>query len=600
MKPLSFFRSPTLWLIILFVTNSLSSLAQSSRSIHFEELKKYNSMNISGEKAWDEYHGFSAEVQSKKFKPQYSLQKEVLGWHPYWQGSAYLNYNYSLLSEISYFSFEVDVHTGKSVTMHEWMTTSLVDEAKNNGVKVSLTVTLFDDHEILLNNAALMDTLIETLIKTVQARNGDGVNIDFEAVPSTLRENLTYFMEKLCGRFHQEIPGSRVSIDLPAVDWGGTFNVAAMNNYVDLFLIMGYGYHWSGSDQAGPVAPKNYGSIWSNRSVVRSINDYLKAGISPEKLCLGVPYYGREWQTASNAIPSSALSSGASVTYSKAAQNYQNSKPYIWDDHSLTPAFVYQDNQNNWYQCWIDDATSLGYKYDHANLMELAGIGIWAMGYEGNYTHLSNAIVEKLTDADKTITSGKFYDTGGPHGLYYNNEDWTYTSIAPPGERIQLLMEQLSLEGGADSLIIYDGATPSSPLLKQYSGNISSTDTLISQSNALCFKFTSDGQYTFKGWESSWEVFTDTVGIAQNAFRELKVFPNPFAEEINIRFQSNKMQTSEIFIVGSSGQLFFHQQVMIKNGDNRFSIYPGQLKTGGYILGVEFQGKYITKKILAW
>ena len=179
------------FVFIFSIFSSSFTKAQSSYSVHYDESKKYDSLGILTEKEWDEYNNFIPNQQKKKKSGTFTLQKEVFGWHPYWQGSSYLNYDYSLLTELSYFSYEVEAATGNAVTMREWETTPLVDEAQSHGVRVSLTVTLFSNHELFLTNQTAITTLIDNLIEAINARDADGVNIDFEAIPASQGENFT-------------------------------------------------------------------------------------------------------------------------------------------------------------------------------------------------------------------------------------------------------------------------------------------------------------------------------------------------------------------------------------------------------------------------
>ncbi len=103
----------TLIIFILFLSQNV--LSQQQIPIHYEETKKYDSLNFSSEKEWDLYNNYEKKNTSlTKSTKTYTLNKEVFGWHPYWSGSAYNDYDYSLLSEISYFSYEVNSATGNS------------------------------------------------------------------------------------------------------------------------------------------------------------------------------------------------------------------------------------------------------------------------------------------------------------------------------------------------------------------------------------------------------------------------------------------------------------------------------------------------------
>ena len=76
-------------------------------------------------------------------------------------------------------------------------------------------------------------------------------------------------------------------------------NINAMKNKVDYFVIMGYDYYWGGSTTAGPTDPL-YNFVTSyNYTLTKSITHYLNKGCPPNKLILGLPYYGREYGTVS-------------------------------------------------------------------------------------------------------------------------------------------------------------------------------------------------------------------------------------------------------------------------------------------------------------
>ena len=107
----------------------------------------------------------------------------VFGYHPYWNGTAYLNYEYNMLSHIAWFGLALSAG-GNITNDHGWPINGLVDLAHSHGVKVIVTVTLFENADIgtLLGNAGTRQSAINNLIAAVSEGNADGVNIDFEFV----------------------------------------------------------------------------------------------------------------------------------------------------------------------------------------------------------------------------------------------------------------------------------------------------------------------------------------------------------------------------------------------------------------------------------
>lgn len=388
-------------LVLCYCLFYLSAQAQ-YRSVHEEQNTYYRSLGLQTEADYDRLNGYSPVASpARTTQTLYTLQKKVFGFNPYWVGTAFASYDYSLLSTVAYFSYEVNPQTGSYNTIYAWKTTDFVPTAQAKGVKVVLAVTNFGStaNTTLLNNPRAKQTLVDSLIALVKFRKADGVNIDFETVPATARDSLSKFMRDLSLKMKAALPGSALSIDLPAVDWSNAFDVQAMVPFVDDFLIMGYDYYYSGSPKAGPVAPLNGSSLFGNLSISKSIDDYLAKGIPPAKLILAVPYYGRNWATVSDqpAAATSTPAVSASRVFST-AKNEARQYGRRWSVEAATPYYVYQQN-GQWNQTWYDDFESISLKYKTLNAKRLGGAGIWALSYDGTEPDLKNAIIYHLTDA---------------------------------------------------------------------------------------------------------------------------------------------------------------------------------------------------------
>jgi hypothetical protein len=66
----------------------------------------------------------------------------------------------------------------------------------------------------------------------------------------------------------------------------------------------------------------------------------------------------------------------------------------LWDDISKTPWTKW--NVGEWNQLWYDNDSSLGLKYDLAIQKNLMGVGMWALGYDGERQELWNLIDMKF------------------------------------------------------------------------------------------------------------------------------------------------------------------------------------------------------------
>jgi hypothetical protein len=421
------------------------------------------------------------------------------------------------------------------------MTDPVIDTALAQGVKVHLCVTLFSGHSAFFSNSVAQQRLIDNLISIINQRGIHGINIDFEAVPSSQGQNLTTFIQQLSSQLHTILPGSELSIATPAVNWSNTFDLPALVPWIDLFMIMTYDYYWGSSSLAGPVA-----GLWPltssfNYSTSRSITYYQSQGVSADKILMGVPYYGRDWPVASNTLPAQTTGSGTALTYRQivgSGNNNYSYNNYYWDYRSYNPYYSYQSG--TWRQCFFDNTRSLGHKYNIVNRRALAGIGIWALGYDNGHEELWDLIEDKFTGMPAEACSDTLYDTGGPIWNYNNNEAYIETIETNHTGPLILEFNALSLETGYDSLWIYDGASVAAELLLSLSGNDLPTygnkNTLVisTTSNIFTLRFKSEEQTTNAGYQLTWSCPTASLEESTEESSVVYVYPNPATDYLSI------------------------------------------------------------------
>ncbi len=486
---------------------------QLHKSIHQEEAEKYAQYNLNTDAQWDSLRGFQTGKEKKitvKSSRTCILNKRVYGWHPYWSNGSQTNYDWAGLTDLCYFAYEVNSATGNASNTHGWATAQVVTDAQSNGVNVTLCATLFSGHTAFLASASAKQTLISNLISLVQSRNAHGINIDFEGMGSSNTAGFTAFMIDLCNQMHAAVAGSEVSIALYSVDWSGVFDMAALNPYVDLFIIMGYDYYYSGSTTAGPESPLYNFQTSYNYTLTKSITYYLKQGASRSKLLLGLPYYGREWSTAAGTAPSSTSGSSNTVIYNAFRANangyYSNRH---WDVNSFSTWFPSQ-RSGQWWQCFVDDAYSMGKRFDIVNQQGIGGIGIWALGYDDGYSDYWNLIRDKFTDCAVVPCTDTIYDMGGPNRDYNANEKYTYTIAPANATSVTLNFSSFSTELNFDSLWIYNGPNITSPLIGVYTGS-TSPGIVSSTGGALTIRFKSDNATQAAGWQAIWNCSIDNI-----------------------------------------------------------------------------------------
>ncbi|MDN3666934.1 glycosyl hydrolase family 18 protein [Algibacter miyuki] len=334
-----------------------------------------------------------------------TLNKKVLGFLPYWERSAgaHNNIRYDLLTHLACFDFLVQLDASVS-TPAGWPWTTEINAAHAQGVKVVMTVVNFGGSDgadavawEMITNTAKQATFFANIKNIIQTYSLDGVNIDFEGMATAHRgAEFNTFMANLTNYIHTELPGKEVSVDGPAVNWGGWIMDDLVDS-VDYLVIMAYDYTSGSGANSGPVAPLTHHTSWK-RFIKRTVETGTYAAptaSNPEKLVLAVPYYGQQWKTDTNASESTTISHVGSTRYKNTVTEADTHGGFIWNANFEYPWYTWNDGVN-WNQVWTDNEISLSKKYDLAIENNLGGIGIWALNYDGTRPELWELINTKF------------------------------------------------------------------------------------------------------------------------------------------------------------------------------------------------------------
>ena len=320
-----------------------------------------------------------------------SLTHEVIGYLPYWEYDHYPDLDYNLLTQLNFFSAELDAY-GNVINDHNWDNLYIVEYAHERDVKVKLCATLFGQSELttLLSNPNNRENAINNLLERVINQNADGIDIDFELLPYSQRDNLVLFMQELSIAFHEEMEDPIITMATPAVDWSNAWDYHSLAQITDGLFIMGYNYFYSGSSTAGPVSP--LGDYYYDLEY--TMLDYIdKTDNQLDKLILGLPYYGYDWPVEDELINSETTGYGIARIYSD-AKTMSEQYGYNYSDDSQSAWFNY--NNSAWHQCWYDDSLSLSTKYEYIKTLDIKGVGIWALGYDDGHNELWGALYDEF------------------------------------------------------------------------------------------------------------------------------------------------------------------------------------------------------------
>lgn len=373
-------------------------------------------------------------------KPGY----EVFGFAPHWTFNRLDNVDFETLTTLAYFGIEAkaDGNLDKSSRGYEVFmsneATGVFKKAHKNGTRVVLTITQMNNDNIrsIMDDPAVQENLINQTVAMVKERGIDGVNIDFEYVgnPGTDYQNkFTIFSKNLTDRVHQEIPNSRVtaSVYASAVKDPKIYKIKDLSSVVDGIFMMAYDFAVAGSKNAIPTSPLygyKEGKYWYD---VSTAVDHFLAQMPAEKLILGVPWYGYNY-AVQNPEVKTATTTGYYTTYKKGrriykqfvplrsfAQTYNLAKNNLspntpgisnyqegFDEYGKVSWKAYYDTATSaWRMVFIDDSKSLSYKYDFVKEKKLAGVGMWALGFDDGSGDVWSLLKDKFGVKQMAVNS---------------------------------------------------------------------------------------------------------------------------------------------------------------------------------------------------
>ena len=361
-------------------------------------------------------------LSSSKSTPK----KMVLGFLPYWNLKYANELNIKSLTHLAYFGVELDefgeiqkfsqpgeLEPGWNKLQSDSLEL-ILRQVRLSHKKPVLVIKVFNKENIrsLLNNPTYRHQATTTITQLLKEKQITSVNIDFETSSisdSQTKNNFTLFIKELK---QQSTDPLEVSIDVfaNAAQQSFIWDLAALEPHTDYFIVMAYDFYRASSSQAGPVSPlrgkcpstdllETSEETCLEEDITSSISDITKI-IPPHKVILGVPFYGYQWQTASdNFLANTYPKTGSTATYRYIQELFNSddvsSFSASWSSLSQTPYLNFYE-QGDLYQLHYDNPYSLSLKLDLVNQAGLGGIAIWALGYEVPYSDLWQTISQQL------------------------------------------------------------------------------------------------------------------------------------------------------------------------------------------------------------
>ena len=351
-------------------------------------IKKVPELNLKKDNFWNKITGINKPI--------------IFGFSPYWLLDGDKNNYDSYMTDIAYFAVIVN-SDGSIVKKDDKNQTEPGWNKLNNGgfdasrkMSPDLNYTLVvqsgvEDsiQQLIANPEKHADKLMSEIIPLLKKYKFNGVNLDIESLGTsddTARANFTKFVARIKKTMMVDNLGElTVELPVPAFTKKTIIDPAGIEPYTDFAILMAYDYHYRGSMITGPVAPLGGAGDVSEVDVKTAVNLALKSFRS-EKLILGSPFYGYEWETI-DAVPQSGVIPGSGLTATQQrvqkllteCKNCQVTEDEITGEKNI----IYKDEQyGSYHQIYFGDTKSLQQKVQLAKDLRLGGIAFWALGYE--------------------------------------------------------------------------------------------------------------------------------------------------------------------------------------------------------------------------
>jgi len=296
----------------------------------------------------------------------------IAAWIPPWDNAALasMQQNASAISEANpvWYSWNADTTIAKNWNAENEAWRAAMSAAQMLPTIQNVVKGSYDGNAVaaMLATAATREAHATLIAQLVQLNAFDGIDVDYERIPTASRANFTAFIAALAQKLHAADKKLSVTVYPKTSDsqnWTGpgAADYAALGALADSIKIMAYDYSWDGS-APGPISPLD----WLDK-----VAAYAESVIPSQKIMIGLPFYGYNWSGGS----------GRGVSYKEAMQAAQNQGATVAHDANGEATFTYANGAGTVY---FQDAASYARKVEMLRQKhpQLGGFAHWALGQE--------------------------------------------------------------------------------------------------------------------------------------------------------------------------------------------------------------------------
>ena len=265
--------------------------------------------------------------------------------------------------------------------------------AREKHIALSLVIFSGDNEaiaEMLADPVTNARHLMSDVLPLMRKYGFSDLNLDIEQIADATdqdRSNFILFASEIKHILNTQKAGT-LTVDITGDDLirNNLIEPEKIGKIADYVMLMMYDFHYTGSMVTGPVAPLSGAGKVAEYDIESAVQKAL-ASIPAEKIIVGAPLYGYEWETLGD-DPRSAILPGSGILASnKRIEDllaHCASCSAKIDEIAQESYLIYKDQGTGTYhQIFFPTDKAMQVKIDFVTKQGLAGIGLWALGYEG-------------------------------------------------------------------------------------------------------------------------------------------------------------------------------------------------------------------------
>ena len=296
-------------------------------------------------------------------------------WIPYWNFSNSVSSYYAHPSQFTSLSpVWFQLKDDGSVDIKSFYANGdLLSFAKAHSTKIIPTVSNFssDTIKLVLKDDSTVNKFTSDIIKEVNTFGFDGIDLDFEQIEITDKDNFMKLLNSLADQLHAKNRILSVTVLPKYTDLDVYSSLKQTRQVMDYQMIgkiadevrlMTYGYTSESGYTPGPVAPIEW---------VESVAQYASLTIPKEKVILGIPLYSIGWD----------VKGGIATAYTfDQIKNVIPANGAIEDTTKENTSIVNIKGTDK--TLWYSNKATVDYRKNIAKKYGLKGVVYWSLGNE--------------------------------------------------------------------------------------------------------------------------------------------------------------------------------------------------------------------------